>query len=60
MAITSLPVDTSESAGKSTFSVSGSVVAQNLSFAYPTRADQLILKNVTLSIDSGECVAFVG
>ncbi|KAJ0977985.1 hypothetical protein J5N97_013459 [Dioscorea zingiberensis] len=38
----------------------GSVDILNVNFAYPTRPDQLIFKNFSLTIDAGRSVAFVG
>jgi len=36
------------------------VFSQNLSFAYPSNPDKLVLQNVSLSISQGETIAIVG
>ncbi|KAI0227571.1 ATP-binding cassette sub-family B member 9 [Lamellibrachia satsuma] len=38
----------------------GRIEFHNVSFAYPTRPDSLVLKNVSFSVDPGEIVALVG
>lgn len=38
----------------------GRIEFRNVSFAYPTRPDSLVLKNVSFSVDPGEVVALVG
>ncbi len=38
----------------------GSITFSNVSFAYPENPEQLILRNIDLSVESGETVAFVG
>lgn len=38
----------------------GSVSFENVTFAYPTNPDAIILKNLSFSINSGETVAIVG
>jgi len=40
--------------------IKGSITFENVSFAYPTRPDVQVLKNVNLEINAGETVAFVG
>jgi len=40
--------------------VSGRITFENVSFAYPTRPEVEVLRNINLEIGSGETVAFVG
>ena len=40
--------------------VKGAISFKNVSFAYPSRPNQLILNNLTFDIRAGETVAFVG
>ena len=40
--------------------IKGKIELKNVSFAYPTRPDSIILKNVTLTIEPGQNVALVG
>ncbi len=40
--------------------VSGSVELSSVSFAYPTRADQSIVRDISLNITPGETIALVG
>ena len=41
-------------------SIQGSIALENVSFAYPSRADVTVLKNISFSIGQGEKVALVG
>ncbi|KZP10603.1 P-loop containing nucleoside triphosphate hydrolase protein [Athelia psychrophila] len=56
----SLSTDTDESKGGARPHIGGRVTLDNVSFAYPQRPDAPVLKNVTLEIADGECVAIVG
>lgn len=38
----------------------GEIVFKNVTFAYPTRPQQTILKNFNLKVSSGQTVAIVG
>ncbi|NQU88396.1 MAG: ATP-binding cassette domain-containing protein [Mariniphaga sp.] len=38
----------------------GQIVFDNLSFAYPSRPDEMVLQNINLKIESGKIVALVG
>ncbi|KAF8452773.1 P-loop containing nucleoside triphosphate hydrolase protein [Boletus edulis BED1] len=56
-----LPTDgTSESQGILRPPIAGDLVLQNVSFAYPTKPDTTVLKNFSMKIAEGECVALVG
>ncbi|GAV01568.1 hypothetical protein RvY_12259 [Ramazzottius varieornatus] len=54
------PVDTRSTKGKAPSSMSGRVRFKNVAFAYPARKNVPIIRNLTLSINEGETVAFVG
>ncbi|MFC6277105.1 ABC transporter transmembrane domain-containing protein [Psittacicella hinzii] len=58
-----LALDTETDNGKLTaqqVNFSGSISYENVTFAYPTRADEPILKNFNLEIPAGKTIAFVG
>lgn len=42
------------------FRLKGSITFKNLSFAYPSRPDEKVLKNIKLHIDSNKLIAVVG
>lgn len=42
------------------FRLKGSITFKNLSFAYPSRPDEKVLKNIKLDIDSNKLIALVG
>ncbi|KDR66454.1 hypothetical protein GALMADRAFT_1152567 [Galerina marginata CBS 339.88] len=56
----SLPSTTSESTGTLKPALSGSITLSHVSFSYPSRPTQPVLKDVSLTIKEGECVALVG
>ncbi|KAI9116915.1 hypothetical protein K1719_011914 [Acacia pycnantha] len=45
---------------KSKKPIKGNIKLQNVFFAYPTRPDQMILKGLSLEIESGKTIALVG
>ncbi|KAG8216217.1 P-loop containing nucleoside triphosphate hydrolase protein [Butyriboletus roseoflavus] len=51
---------TSESQGILRPQITGDLVLQNVSFAYPTNPDTAVLKNLSMKVTEGECVALVG
>ncbi|EKM56629.1 uncharacterized protein PHACADRAFT_253850 [Phanerochaete carnosa HHB-10118-sp] len=51
---------TDESQGALRPPVAGDVLFSNVSFAYPERSDVPVLKDISLSLAGGECVAIVG
>jgi ATP-binding cassette subfamily B (MDR/TAP) protein 1 len=56
-------IDTTEEANNHKISVSniiGKIEFKNVTFAYPTRPDQPVLKNLSFTILPGQSVAFVG
>jgi len=55
-----LPISTDESRGILRPPISGHVTLDNVYFSYPERRDASILKNISLEIADGECVAVVG
>lgn len=54
------PIDSLSDTGRRLDTVQGDIRFEGLSFAYPSRPDQLILDRVDFSIPAGETVAFVG
>ena len=52
--------DTQESKGNLTFSTNGRVSFKDVSFAYPTRATESVLRGISFDLQAGECVALVG
>lgn len=42
------------------FRLKGSITFKNLSFAYPSRPEEKVLKNIMLNIDSNKLIAIVG
>ncbi|KAF7976914.1 hypothetical protein HWV62_5310 [Athelia sp. TMB] len=55
-----LSTDTDESRGAARPAIGGRVALDNVCFAYPERPDVPVLKNASLEIADGECVAIVG
>lgn len=55
-----LSENTDESRGVLRPSLDGPVSLSHISFSYPERPDVQVLKNITMEIASGECVAIVG
>ncbi|OCK79569.1 hypothetical protein K432DRAFT_426405 [Lepidopterella palustris CBS 459.81] len=58
--LANLPQTSHEHTGTIRIPAVGNIVIQNLKFAYPTRPDQLVLRNVNINIPAGSCVAIVG
>lgn len=52
--------NTEESQGAHKFRVQGSIRFHSVSFAYPTRSDVTVLKDLNFKIKPDECVALVG
>lgn len=52
--------DNSEQQGDLRFPIDGPVAFENVSFAYPTRPDDYVLRQLSLRIEPGECVCLVG
>jgi ATP-binding cassette, subfamily B (MDR/TAP), member 1 len=55
-----LPKDSHEHLGNTRMGTIGEIVFDNLRFAYPTRPEQTILKNINLRIEPGTSTAIVG
>src|SRR5882672_4839261 len=55
-----LPISTDESRGILRPPIAGHVTLDNVYFFYPERRDAPILKNISLEVADGECVAVVG
>ncbi|KAF9462182.1 P-loop containing nucleoside triphosphate hydrolase protein [Collybia nuda] len=55
-----LSTTTDESRGVLRPELMGSVAFNNVSFSYPERSDAPVLKDVTMEVADGECVAIVG
>ena len=55
-----LSTNTQESHGSACPPIRGSITLNKVSFAYPERPDVPVLKNVSLKVREGECVAIVG
>ncbi|KAH0831339.1 P-loop containing nucleoside triphosphate hydrolase protein [Lanmaoa asiatica] len=56
-----LPIDgTNEAQGILRPPIAGDLVLQNVTFAYPANPDTIVLKNLSMKIAEGECVALVG
>lgn len=55
-----LPKDSHEHLGNTRVTTTGDIVFTNLSFSYPSRPDQTILRNMSFTIPSGQCTAIVG
>jgi len=55
-----LSTNTQESLGSACPPIRGSITLNKVSFAYPERPEVPVLKNVSLKVSEGECVAIVG
>ncbi|KAF7798175.1 hypothetical protein EIP86_009392 [Pleurotus ostreatoroseus] len=55
-----LPERTEESRGATRPPIAGDLSFNSVSFSYPERSDVPVLKNLSFSIEEGECVAIVG
>ena len=55
-----LSTNTQESHGSACPPIRGSITLNKVSFAYPERPEAPVLKNISLKIREGECVAIVG
>lgn len=58
--VTLPPDGTSESRGTLHPPIASNLVLQNVSFAYPTTPDTPVLKDLSMHVAEGECVALVG
>ena len=52
--------DTTESRGSNKWPLQGPIRFHDVSFAYPSRPDANVLRNLSLRIDPNECIAIVG
>ena len=55
-----LSTNTEESHGSACPPIRGSITLKKVSFAYPERPEVPVLKNISLKVREGECVAIVG
>ena len=55
-----LSTNTQESLGSACPPIRGSITLNKVSFAYPERPEVPVLKNVSLKVREGECIAIVG
>jgi len=46
--------------GKTLKNVDGTIDFRDVSFAYPSRSDSAVFKNLNLKVDAGSAVAVVG
>ncbi|KAJ3206009.1 ATP-binding cassette, sub-B (MDR TAP), member 4 [Entophlyctis luteolus] len=53
-------IDSRSNDGLTPVNTDGKIVLEQVSFAYPTRPDSQIFENLSLTIESGQTVAFVG
>ena len=53
-------IDTSSDAGLKPKTIEGAISFKNVSFAYPTRHRETVLTNLSVDIEPGQTVAFVG
>jgi ATP-binding cassette subfamily B (MDR/TAP) protein 1 len=58
--LSTLPKDSHEHFGNTQITSIGDIELNNLSFSYPSRQDQTVLKNINLLIPAGETTALVG
>lgn len=58
--LTQLSTNTQESQGSACPPIRGSITLNKVSFAYPERPEAPVLKNASLKVREGECVAIVG
>lgn len=54
------PIDTHSDQGQKPKSMRGTVQFKDVAFAYPARKDISVLRKLTLNVDAGQTVAFVG
>ncbi|KAJ7552066.1 hypothetical protein O6H91_06G040200 [Diphasiastrum complanatum] len=54
------PIDTDSDEGQVLQSVEGTLQLTDVQFAYPSRAEELVLRNLNLDIPAGKTVALVG
>ncbi|RPB10281.1 P-loop containing nucleoside triphosphate hydrolase protein [Morchella conica CCBAS932] len=55
-----LPRSSHEIEGSRTLDFRGAISFSNVTFAYPTRPDTIVLRNFNLKVSAGECIAIVG
>ncbi|KAI5837635.1 P-loop containing nucleoside triphosphate hydrolase protein [Morchella snyderi] len=55
-----LPRSSHEIEGIRTLEFGGAISFSNVTFAYPTRSDTIVLRNFNLKVSPGECIAIVG
>lgn len=53
-------IDVDDKKGLQPTSITGKIVFENVTFAYPSRPDQIVLHNFNLTIEPGQTVALVG
>ncbi|OCL04888.1 P-loop containing nucleoside triphosphate hydrolase protein [Glonium stellatum] len=58
--LSSLPQTSHEHSGTVRIPSVGNIALHNLSFTYPTRPDQIVLREVNINIPAGRCIAIVG
>ncbi|KAG9911541.1 putative ABC transporter, partial [Aureobasidium melanogenum] len=58
--LSTLPKDSHEHFGNTQITSIGDIELHNLSFSYPSRPEQTVLKNISLLIPAGETTALVG
>ena len=54
------PLDESNKLKKDSAEIEGKIEFRNVSFSYPTRPNQKVLKNISFKIYSGQSIAFTG
>jgi len=60
MRLAELPTDSHEHLGDTRITTVGDIVFEDLSFAYPSRPDQIVLHDINLHIQPGASTAIVG
>ena len=58
--LSALPQTSHEHTGTVRIPSIGNIALHNLSFTYPARPDQIVLRNVNINIPAGSCIAIVG
>lgn len=58
--LSALPQTSHEHTGTVRIPPIGNIALHNLSFTYPARPDQMVLRNVNINIPAGSCIAIVG